>query len=64
MLMKLWPGYWENQLEMINISLYLDNGKAVVMVNLRDWKVKRFSSNKSWKNIGCLVPDPDFLLRG
>ena len=32
-LMKLWPGYWKNHLERINMKVDEDNGKYVVMVN-------------------------------
>ena len=44
--------------------MYEDNGKYVVMLNVRAWKVWQFSSNKFWKNIGCLVSAPTFGLGG
>ena len=41
-----------------------DNGKALVKVNVPYRKVRRFSRNKLWKNIGCLVSAPTFGLGG
>ena len=32
-----------------------DNGKSTGMVNGRYQKIRRFSINEFWKNIGCLV---------
>ena len=57
MLMKLWPGYWKNNLEGINMKVNEDNGKYVGMV--RGWARKfwRFSGNKFWNNIGCFISD-------
>ena len=64
MLMKLWPGDWDNQLERMNMWADGDNGKAVVMVKVRARKFWRFSSNEFWKNVGCLVSAPTFGLVG
>ena len=41
-----------------------DNGKALVMANGRAQKLRRFSRNEFWKNIGCLVSDPTLGLVG
>ena len=43
MLMKLLPGYWEDQLEMMNMRGDEDNVRAVVMAKVRAWKVWNFS---------------------
>ena len=62
MLIKLWPGNWNNQLKRMNQKADEDNGKASGKINLRYRKVCRFSSNEFWKNIGCLVSAPTFSL--
>ena len=41
-----------------------DNGRSVGMVKLRDRKVRRFSINDFWNNIGCLILAPTFDLGG
>ena len=41
-----------------------ENGKKLVKGNVRYRKVRLFSSNKFWKNIGSLVSDPTFGLGG
>ena len=41
-----------------------DNGKALVKGNGWYRKVRRFSSNEFWKNVGCLISDPIFGLGG
>ena len=46
MLMKLWTGDLNNQLERINVKVDKDNGKSVGMVNGWDRKVWRFSRNE------------------
>ena len=53
MLIEIWSGYWENQLERINKKDYDDNGKSIVIG--RNRKVWKFSSNEHWKNIGCNI---------
>ena len=63
-LMNIWPGNWNNQLERTNINVDGDNGKAVRMANGWDRKFWQFSRNEFWKNIGCLVSDPTFGLGG
>ena len=62
--MKIWPGDWNNQLEMINMKVYEENGKSPGMLNGRYRKVWHFSSNAFWKNIGFLVSVPTFGLGG
>ena len=64
MLINIFPGYWKNQLEMMNMNMGEENGKSEVMVNRRARKVWRLSSNEFWKNIGCLVSAPTFGIRG
>ena len=64
MLMKICPRYWKNKFYKINIKMDEGNGKAVGMVNGRARKVRRFSSNGFWKNIGCLISAPTFGLWG
>ena len=64
MLTEIWPGDWKNNLESMNMKVDEDNGKYVVMVNGKAWKVRRFSSNEFWKNIDCLVSAPTFGLVG
>ena len=44
--------------------MYEYNGKALGKGNVRYRKVRRFSSNEFWKNIGCLVSAPTFDLWG
>ena len=41
-----------------------DNGRAMGMVKGNASKIRRFSSNEFWKNIGCLILDPTFGLGG
>ena len=51
-------------MERMNIRVEKDNGRAVGIDKGRLWKVWRFSSNKFWNNIGCLIFDPNFGLGG
>ena len=44
----------------MNMNVDGENGKAAGMVNGRAKKVRNFSSNKFWKNIGCLVSASTF----
>ena len=62
--MKVWPGYWKNQLERMNMKVDEENGKAAGMVNGRYRKVRRFSINGFLMNIGCLVSAPTFGIGG
>ena len=45
MLINIWLESWENHLEMMNMRVYEENGKAVVMVKGQDRKLWWFSSN-------------------
>ena len=40
-----------------------DNGKLLVIFNGRYQKVRKFSKNEFWKNIGYLISFPTFGLR-
>ena len=62
MLIKIWPKYWQYQLERVNMKADEDIGRAVGMVIGSSCKVCRLLSNKFWKNVGCLVADPTFGL--
>ena len=64
MLIKLCPRYWKTQLNIMNQKVYEENGKSIVIVNVRYRKVRRFSRNGFWKHIGCLVLAPTFGLGG
>ena len=64
MLVKLWNGSWKTQLKRMNQNVDEENWKALVKGNVRYQKVRQFSSNEFWKNIGCLVSDPTFVLGG
>ena len=64
MLMKLWHGYWNNKLEIMNMKVDKNNSKYEGMVNGQYRKVWRFSSNEFSKNFGCLVSDNTFGLGG
>ena len=37
--MKVWPGYWKNQLKRMHMKVNEDNGKATGTVNRRYQKV-------------------------
>ena len=63
-LIKLWTGDWIKQLKMMNKKVDDGNGKALNKGNVRYRKVRRFSGNEFWKNIGCLVSAPTFGLGG
>ena len=64
MLIKQWPGNWKNRLKRMNQKVDEDNGKSLGKDNVWYRKVRRFSSNEFWKNIGCLVSDTTFGLGG
>ena len=64
MLMKLWPGDWEEQLQRMNKKVYEDNGRRETQENGQFRKLRRFSRNEFWKNIGCLLSAPTFGLGG
>ena len=62
--MKVWPGYWKNQLKRMHMKVNEDNGKATGTVNRRYQKVWRFSSNGFLMDIGFLVSAPNFGIGG
>ena len=62
MLTKIWDWDWNYQLKIMNLKVDEENGKALGMVNRQYQKVWQFSSNEFWKNIGCLVSAPIFVL--
>ena len=49
---------------MINVRVDEENGKYLVTVKGRAWKVHIFSSNEFLKKIGCLILSPTFGIRG
>ena len=64
MLTNLCYGYWNNNMESMNMRVDKNNGKYVGMVKLWDRKVLRFSRNEFRRNIGCLVSVPTFGIGG
>ena len=62
--MNLWPGYWEEQLHQMNKKVDEENGRGGTQENGQFWKLRRFSRNELWKNIGCLLSAPTFSLWG
>ena len=64
MLIKIWPGDWNNQSERINMKVDEENDKAVGMVNGHYQNIWRFSRDEYWKNIDCLVSAPTFGVGG
>ena len=63
-LMKLWTEYCEEKLYRTNKKVHEDNGRGGIQYNGQFWKLWRFSRNKFWKNIGCLLSESTFGLRG
>ena len=63
-LMKIWRGYWKNQLENTDIKVDEEDGKFVGMVNGRASTFLWFPCNEFWENVGCLVSYPTFVLGG
>ena len=64
MLIKLCPGDWYNHPERMNMKVDDNNGKHMGMGKVKIRKVRQFSSNEFWKNIGCLILAPTFGLGG
>ena len=62
-LMKLLPGDWEDQLDQMNKKVDKDNGRGGDQENGQFRKLRRFSRNELWNNIGCLLSAPTFGLR-
>ena len=48
----------------MNKKVDQDNGRGGTQENGQFWKLWRFSRNKFWKNIGCILSAPNFGLRG
>ena len=44
------------------MKVYEDNGKALIMVKVRDQKDWQFLGNTFWESICCLVLNPIFGL--
>ena len=64
MLIKLRTGDQISQLKRMNQKVDEENGKSLNKVNVWYRKVRRFSGNEFWKNIGCLISAPTFGLGG
>ena len=62
MLMKLWPWYWEYQLDWMNKKVDKENGRGGTQDNGQFWKFQRFSRRGFWKNIECLLSAPTVCL--
>ena len=52
-LMKLWTGYWEENLDQMNKKVYVENVREGTQDNGQFRKLQRFSRNEFWDNIGC-----------
>ena len=59
-LIKLWPGGYDNQLERMDIIVYEDNGESMAELKGQSDKVQRFSSNEFWNSIGFIISAPTF----
>ena len=46
---------------MMSIRVDEDSMRAMGMGKVSIRKIRRFSSNEFWKNIGCLISDPTFV---
>ena len=64
MLMKLWPGDWEEKLDWARKKVDEDNGRGGTQGNGQFQKIWRFPRKKLWKKIGCLLSAPTFGLGG
>ena len=64
MLFQLWHSNGKTQLKSTNRKVDEDNGKSLNEGNVRYRKVRWFSRNEFWKNIGCLVSAPTFGIGG
>ena len=63
-LVKLWPGDWEDQLERLSNKVDEENGIGKSKENEQFRKLRWFSRNKFWKNIACILSVPTFGLGG
>ena len=61
-IIKLWPGDWEEQIKRMNKKVDADNGRGETQDNGLFRKLRRFSRNELWKNIGCLLSERIFGL--
>ena len=64
MLMNLWNGDWQGQLYQMNKKVDEDNRRGGTQQNGPFWKLRQFSRNKLWKNVGCLLSAPTFDIGG
>ena len=64
MIMKLWPGDWEDQLDRMNKKVDEDNGRGGTQENGGFRNFWRFSRNELWNNIGYLLSATSFGLGG
>ena len=64
MLMKLWPGDWEEQLDHMNKISDENNERGGTQKNGQFRKLRWFSRKNVWKNIGCFLSAPTFGLGG
>ena len=60
MLIKLWTSNCNNLLKSMDQKVDEENGISLNKVNVRYRKVRQFSINGFWKNIGCLVSASTF----
>ena len=63
-LMKLWPGYWEQQLDRMKKKVDENNGREGTQENGRFQNLRQISRNEFWNNIWCLLSAPTFGLGG
>ena len=64
MIMKLLNGDWEEHIDPMNKKVDKDNERRGNQDNGRFQKLRRFSRNEFWENIGCLLSEPTFGLGG
>ena len=62
MLIKIWPGDWEKNLEETDTRVNEENGRSMGRRRIR--KFWQFSRNEYWKSIGCLILAPSFGIGG
>ena len=63
-IMTLWPGDWEDQIDRKNYKVDEDDVRGGTQENGKFRKLRRFSRNEFWKDIGCLLSEPTFGLGG
>ena len=62
MLINIGTGDLMTRLKSMNAELYEYNGKSLNKGSVRYQNFCWFSSKEFWKNIGCLVSAPTFVL--